>query len=134
MRNGSKRSTAPSMFGKVMSLTKPRMAVAYHFYNEFDTAPTVEADIRKMYDGPLSMAVDCMVWNVTKDDIRVRMAVFNEDAWPLPSVTPKLPADPKDRVGFTQFLLDGHEVFTDVVQAIYDETNDKFGTDIPAPN
>ncbi len=131
---GTQVHTAPSMFGKVMSMTKPRMAVAYHFYNDFDTAPVVESDIRKTYDGPLSLATDYMVWNVTKDEIRVRMAVVNEDAWPLPSVTEKLSADPKDRVGFTQFLLAGREVFTDVVQAIYDETNKRFNTDIPAPN
>lgn len=131
---GTQVHTAPSMFGKVMSLTKPRMAVAYHFYNDFDTAPTVEADIRSTYDGPLSLAVDYMVWNVTKDDIRTRMAVFNEDAWPLPSVTPKLPADPNERIGFTKFIMDGREVFTDVVQKIYDTTNEQFGTHIPAPN
>jgi ribonuclease Z len=131
---GTQVHTAPSMFGKVMSLTEPRMAVAYHFYNDFDTAPIVEQQIRSTYDGPLSLAVDYMVWNVTKDDIRVRMAVVNHDAWPLPSVTEKLPADPEDRVGFTQFLLDGREVFTEVVQAIYDQTNAQFGTDIPAPN
>lgn len=131
---GTQVHTEPSMFGKVMSMTKPRMAVAYHFFNDFDTAPTVERQIRKTYDGPLSMAVDYMVWNVTKDDIRVRMAVTNEDVWPLPSVTEKLPADPSEKVGFSQFLLDGREVFTDVVQAIYDETNAQFGTDVPAPN
>ena len=48
-------------------------------------------------------------------------------------MTEKLPADPNDRVRFTQFLLDGREVFTDVVKAIYDETNAKFGTDVPVP-
>ena len=131
---GTQVHTAPSMFGKVMSLTEPRMAVAYHFYNDFDIAPIVERDIRKTYDGPLSLATDYMIWNVTKDDIRVRMAVVDEDAWPLPSTTEKLPADPSERVGFTQFLLDGRDVFTDVVQAIYDETNAQFGTDVPAPN
>jgi ribonuclease Z len=130
---GTQVHTEPSMFGKVMSLTKPRMAVAYHFFNDFDTAPTVERQIRKTYDGPLSLAEDFMVWNITKDDIRVRMAVTNEDVWPLPSVTEKLPADPSEQIGFTQFLLDGREVFTDVVQAIYDETNAQFGTDVPTP-
>ena len=33
------------------------------------------SDIRQTYDGPLALAVDYMVFNVTKDDIRVRMAV-----------------------------------------------------------
>ena len=52
----------------------------------------------------------------------------------LPSITETLPADPSERVGFTQFLIDGREVFTDVVQAIYDETNEQFGTDEKMPN
>ena len=130
---GTQVHTEPSMFGKVMSLTKPRMAVAYHFYNDFDTAPLVESQIRKTYDGPLSLAVDYMVWNITKDEIRTRMTAINHEAWPLPSVTEKLPADPSERVGFTEFLIKGREVFTDVVQAVYDQTNEYFGTDIPAP-
>ena len=116
-----------------MSLTKPRMAVAYHFFNDFDTAAEVERQIRKTYDGPLSLAVDYMVWNVTKDNIRTRMAVINEDVWPLPSVTEKLPADPSERIGFTEFIANGREVFTDVVQDIYDQTNELFGTDVPVP-
>jgi len=130
---GTQVHTEPSMFGRVMSMTKPRMAVAYHFFNDFDTSPLVESQIRKTYDGPLSMAVDYMVWNVTKDDIRVRMAIVNEDVWPLPSVTEKLAADPSKKVGFTKFLIDGREVFTDVVKAIYDETNELFGTDVKVP-
>lgn len=130
---GTQVHTEPSMFGKVMSLTKPRMAVAYHFFNDFDTAPEVERQIRKTYDGPLSLAVDYMVWNITKDDIRTRMAVINEDVWPLPSVTEKLPADPSQKIGFTDFITKGREVFTDVVQNIYDQTNELFGTDIPVP-
>ena len=119
--------------GKVFSTVKPKMAVAYHFFNDFDTAAEVERQIRKTYDGPLSLAVDYMVWNVTKDNIRTRMAVINEDVWPLPSVTEKLPADPSERIGFTEFIANGREVFTDVVQDIYDQTNELFGTDVPVP-
>ena len=49
-------------------------------------------------------------------------------------MTPKVSADPKDRIGFTEFIMSGREVFTEVVQKIYDTTNEQFGTDIPAPN
>jgi len=131
---GTQVHTSPSMFGKVMSLTEPRLAVGYHFFNDFDTAPFVERQIRTTYDGPLALAVDYMVFNVTKEDIRVRMASINEDVWPLPSVTEKLPADPSQRVGFTKFLIEGREVFQDVINKVYDETNEEFGTDVEAPN
>jgi len=130
---GTQVHTSPAMFGKVMSIIKPRLAVAYHFYNDFDTQPKVEELVRKTYDGPLAMAVDYMVFNVTKDTIKVRMAVINEDAWALPSVTPKLSADPSQRVGFTQFIQDGREVFTDVIKRAYDHTNKLFGTDVQPP-
>ncbi|MGI9372765.1 MAG: guanitoxin biosynthesis MBL fold metallo-hydrolase GntH [Hyphomicrobiales bacterium] len=130
---GTQVHTEPAMAGQVFSMIKPRMAVAYHFFNDFDTSSIVEQQIRKRYDGPLSLAVDYMVWNITKDDIRVRMAVVNEDVWPLPSVTEKLPADPNDAVGFSEFITGGREVFTDLIEETYAEINEMFGTDIPTP-
>ena len=130
---GTQVHTSPAMFGKVMSIIKPRMAVGYHFFNDFDTAPEVERLIRLTYDGPLELAVDYMVFNVTKDDIKVRMAVINEDAWPLPSVTEKLPADPSERIGFSEFVTSGRAVFADVIKRAYEETNQQFGTEVPPP-
>ena len=49
---GSLGHTSPEQFGKVMSETKPRLAVGYHFFNDFDTAPAMMAAVRKTYDGP----------------------------------------------------------------------------------
>jgi len=126
---GTQVHTSPSQFGKVMSLTKPRMAVAYHFFNDFDTLPNQLAGVRQTYDGPLSMATDYMVWNVNKDDIRVRMAVIDEDIWPQPAISPKLDPDRSTRIGFTDFILSGREPFTEVVQKVYDEINAEYGTD-----
>jgi len=130
---GTQVHTSPAMFGKVMSLTKPRLAVGYHFFNDFDTQPVVEHLVRMTYDGPLALAVDYMVFNVTKENIRVRMAVINEDSWPLPSVTEKLPADPSQRIGFTEFISGGREVFADVIKKAYEETNKLYGTNIQPP-
>ncbi|MCP4784631.1 MAG: hypothetical protein GY903_21240 [Fuerstiella sp.] len=79
---GTQIHTAPEAFGKVMSRIKPRMAVAYHFFKDFDTTAGINDRIRSTYDGPLSLAIDYMVWNITKDDIRVRMAKVDEDVWP----------------------------------------------------
>ena len=131
---GTQVHTAPSMFGKVMSLTQPRIAVAYHFANDFDTQPDVLSQIRSTYDGPLAIATDYMVFNVNKDDIRVRMAAIDEDIWPPPSTTAKKPANPKDRYGFTEFITKGRVVFTDLIQQIYSDTNQEFGTDVPPPD
>jgi ribonuclease Z len=125
--------TSPAMFGKVMSLTKPRMAVGYHVFNDFDTQPQIMKEIRQTYDGPVELATDYMVFNVNKDDIRVRMAAIEEAIWPQPSVYPAQAADPNDRVGFTQYLIDGRVVFDDVIKFYYDQTNKMFGTDFEPP-
>ena len=125
--------TSPAMFGKVMSETKPRMAVGYHVFNDFDTKPQVMSEIRQTYDGPVELATDYMVFNVTKDDIRVRMAAIDEAIWPQPSVTEKTAADPKDRVGFSKYIYGGRVVYEDVIKFYYDQTNKMFGTDFEPP-
>ncbi|MGI9243193.1 MAG: guanitoxin biosynthesis MBL fold metallo-hydrolase GntH [Verrucomicrobiales bacterium] len=130
---GTQVHTSPAQFGKVMSTIKPRMAVGYHFFNDFDTRPVVEADIRKTYDGPLALAVDYMVFNITKEDIKVRMAVISEDIWPQPAPQPKLPADLSKRIGFSKEVLSGRLPYPEVVKEIYDDINKRYGTDVAAP-
>lgn len=72
----------PVEAGQVLEMTSPRLAVAYHFFNDFDTAREMEAAIRTHYSGELALATDFMVINVTAEDIVVRMAVVSEHAWP----------------------------------------------------
>ncbi len=85
--------TSAQAFGKVMSIVKPRHAVAYHFFNEEGTRYGIYEAIRETYDGPLSMATDLMVWNVTKDWIEERMAVATDEAWSVPGNAEQPPAD-----------------------------------------
>jgi ribonuclease Z len=124
---GTQVHTAPEAFGKVMSRIQPRMAVAYHFFNDFDTALSVNDRIRTTYDGPLSLAEDYMVWNITKDDIRVRMAIVDEAVWPpLPTEEPQVP-DPSERVPFSDLIAGGKLDVKDVIQPVYDEINKEYG-------
>ena len=85
--------------------------------------------MRKTYDGPLSMAVDYMVWNVTKDNIRVRMAAKDEEVWPSPALKEKIAPDFRNAVTFSEFTLSGREPFPEVVEPLYEEINKKYGTD-----
>lgn len=85
--------TSPQSFGKIMSEIKPRHAVAYHFFNEEATRYPIYEGIRETYDGPLSMATDLMVWNVTKEEITERMAVAPEDAWGVPGTAVQPPPE-----------------------------------------
>ncbi len=72
----------PTEAGKVLAECNPRLAVAYHFFNDFDTAPEMETAIRTHYKGPLVLAEDLMVINVTKQEIATRMAVIPQHVWP----------------------------------------------------
>jgi ribonuclease Z len=76
--------TSPQSFDKVMSTVQPRLAVAFHFFNEESTRYFIYERIRETYSGPLSMATDRMVGNITKEKITERMALSTDDAWSVP--------------------------------------------------
>jgi ribonuclease Z len=74
--------TEPQAFGKVMSAVNPRLAVGYHSVQSPENSAAIMDGVRMTYDGPLALARDLMVINVTKDDIVVRMAVVDEYVLP----------------------------------------------------
>ena len=78
--------TEPQAFGKVMSAIKPRLAVGYHSVQSPENNAAITDGVRQTYGGPLALARDLMVINVTKDDIVVRMATVDEYVLP-PDVT-----------------------------------------------
>jgi ribonuclease Z len=144
---GTQIHTAPEAFGKVMSAIEPRHAVAYHFFKDFDTTAEVNDRIRTTYDGPLSLAEDFMVWNITKDEIRVRMAVVEERTWSPPLVNkPEVPQEgdrdkyseemgiPNDAMGYSNTIKDGRWGDVDeVLRGVYKEASEKLGQDFPYP-
>jgi ribonuclease Z len=127
---GTQGHTSPEQFGKVMSLVEPRLAVGYHFFNDFDTEPEVRVRVRKTYDGPLALATDYMVFNVTKDDITVRMSAIDEDIWPEPPQKEKIAPDFTDAVPFSEFTLSGALTFPEIVVPLYEEINEIYGTEL----
>jgi len=76
----------PQAFGKVMSAVKPRLALGYHSVQSPENNAAIMDGVRKTYDGPLALARDLMVINVTKEQIKVRMAIVDEYTLP-PDVT-----------------------------------------------
>jgi len=134
---GTQAHTAPEAFGKVMEDIKPRMAVAYHFFKDYDTTAEINDRIRTTYDGPLSLAEDFMVWNITKDEIRVRMAIVDGHTWAPPLASkPELPQkgdtekyskemnlDMKS-MGYSDFIKQGKWAGVDEAnRGIYEETS-----------
>jgi ribonuclease Z len=145
---GTQIHTAPEAFGKVMSEIQPRMAVAYHFFKDFDTTAEVNDRIRTTYDGPLSLAEDFMVWNITKDDIRVRMAIVEEHTWapPLASAakTPqkgdkkrfsKETGVPEEALSYSEFISEGRWSEVDeALRGVYSEASEALGRKFEYPS
>jgi ribonuclease Z len=122
-------STA-AFFGKMMAMTKPKHAVAYHFQNDFDTLPAVMKAVEQVYDGPVDYAQDFMVWNVTKEGVRTRMAVPNPESYPPPALREKKIAEGGERYQTPDSVLAGWpEEVTPLAEQIYADFNKKHGTD-----
>jgi len=131
-----------------MSSIKPRMAVAYHFFKDFDTTAQVNDRIRTTYDGPLSLAEDFMVWNITKDDIHVRMAVVEEATWAPPLASAAMPPGgdsdrqkfskdsgvPVDALLYSDFIIGGRWNEVDgALRGIYKEASESLGREFVYP-
>jgi ribonuclease Z len=106
---GTQIHTSPQAFGKVMSTIKPRHAVGYHFFNEQGTHDDILRGVMETYNGPLSLAVDNMVWNISKDAIVERMVVSPDQAWSVagPNKPPKPPAKGTVPDPITDFIKAG---------------------------
>ena len=116
--------------GKVMAMTQAKHNVAYHFQNDADTLPVVMNAVEQVFDGPVDYALDFMVWNVTKDGVRTRMAVPNREAYPPPSLVEKKVASGGDRYQTPDSVLAGWpEEFNAVADKIYADFNKENGTD-----
>ena len=137
-----------ALFGKVMAMTNPKHAVAYHFQNDADTLPGVMDAVQQVYDGPVDYAQDFMVWNVTKDDIRVRMAVVEEHTWAPPLAgTAQPPGGDPDRekygkamgvpvesLGYSDFIKEGRwDQVDEALRGVYKEASEALGQEFPYP-
>jgi ribonuclease Z len=116
---GTQIHTSPQAFGKVMSTIKPRHAVGYHFFNEQATHDDILRGVLETYSGPLSLAVDNMVWNISKDAIVERMIVSPDQAWSVagPNKPPSPPVKGTVPDPLTDFIKAGHWAPADAAQA-----------------
>ena len=104
--------------------------IAYHFQNDFDTLPTIRKAVEQVYDGPVDYAQDFMVWNVTKEGVRTRMAVVNPEAYPPPPLKEKKMEAGGDRYQTPDSVLAGWpKEMQGVAEQIYTDFNKKHGTD-----
>jgi ribonuclease Z len=99
--------TEPQAFGKVMSQINPRLAVGYHSVQSPENNAAIMDGVRKTYDGPLALARDLMVINVTKEDIKVRMAVVDEYVLPPDVTKGYIDAPRSDKKETSKYITDG---------------------------
>ncbi|MEE9550664.1 MAG: guanitoxin biosynthesis MBL fold metallo-hydrolase GntH [Candidatus Binatia bacterium] len=118
--------TSPQAFGKIMSTVKPRHAIAYHFFNEADTRFQLYELIRQTYDGPLTMAEDMLVWNITKKNIKVRKAVSDDEAWSVVGPNPPQPPDRTVPDQLSKWSLDHRWDVSEVMGKMIKESKAKY--------
>ena len=108
------------------------MAVASHFQNDFDTAALVKEGIRSQYQGPLSLATDFMVWNITRDKLTTRMAVANPESFPPPAqISAMPPVSDENAYQWDPFSFTGLEKRTSAVtNEVVTEFNERHGTNV----
>jgi len=73
--------TPQKALGYIFSKTNPRLGIATHFQASEDTIGPAMNDIRSWYQGPVIIATDFLVVNVSKTSIRQRHAVVSDYAW-----------------------------------------------------
>ena len=74
-----------------------------------------------------------MVWNVTKDNIRARMAVIDHESWNPPVAYPAEPVKAEDRVGYSPVIEGGRLDVNDVIKPIYEEAGKALGRKFEYP-
>jgi ribonuclease Z len=78
----------PRAVGGVFTLTKPRLPVIYHLRaNQEELVPVLE-DLRVNWGGPVVIARDMMVFNISKTQITQRMAITPD--LPVPVVPQRM--------------------------------------------
>jgi len=70
------KHTSPQAAAKVFSATEPRLGVGYHSMIAPGTPQPILDGIRTGYDGPVLIAQDFTIINVTPEQIVTRMAAF----------------------------------------------------------
>ena len=98
--------TSADMLGRVFSVAKPKLGVGTHFFTNEYTIDPAFGGIASTYNGPVVIAQDLMVINVTPEQIVTRMAKTDLLSWaaPAPKIEGQKPPklDPVVTEGRTQ--------------------------------
>lgn len=77
--------TQPELAGYLFSRLEPRMAVCFHYVDDgLAAGQRLYEAVRNVYSGPLAIAQDMTVWNITPEAIDVRRVVGGGYSFSLP--------------------------------------------------
>jgi ribonuclease Z len=75
--------TSAKAAGVIFELTQPKMSVMYHTWVTDETIIPLFDDLRIPYLGPVTLAQDFTVFNITPESIVVRQALVDDAPWPI---------------------------------------------------
>ena len=75
--------TSPGMVGEIFKKAGARMSVMFHLAVDHETVGPAYREMREQYDGPVTIAQDLTVFNITKEAVAVRQAIIDPVAWPV---------------------------------------------------
>lgn len=75
----------PRSAGKMFAMCQPRLGVMYHTMLSEDLRVPVIDDVRVTWDGPVALAEDLCVFDISKQRITQRRAIVPDLAWPAPA-------------------------------------------------
>ena len=76
-----KAHTPPDMLGRVFDIAQPVLGVGTHYFQDDDLIDPFFEAIATTYGGPVALAQDLMVFNVTPEQIVLRMAKTEQLWW-----------------------------------------------------
>jgi len=66
-------------------MCQPRLGVIYHTMLSEDLRVPILDDVRYFWKGPVALAEDLCVFNISSENISQRLAVVPDLAWPVPA-------------------------------------------------
>jgi len=108
--------------GVIFELTQPKMAVMYHTWVNEDTITPLFDDLRIPYLGPVTLAQDLTVFNITPDSIVVRQALVDYAPWPV-VLEEDAHAEKEEAPILPQWLLDQAIDVEEAIKEILEKRN-----------
>jgi ribonuclease Z len=86
--------STPDRLGTLFDIARPKLGVAYHYFQDDETVDPFFENIRKTYAGPVVLAQDLTVINLTPEQIVIRQVQTDLLHWTPPP--PKMEGPPPE--------------------------------------